>query len=72
MTVSGHDLIVRLFHAEGRDDVQRISPGFSFRDAVLVELDGREARRVGHSGGDIVITAPRFGIRTIKFENVIK
>ena len=72
VTVDGKDLIVRLFHAEGKDSIQRILPGFSFGKAILIGLDGREVRGLGLAGKEVVVAAPQFGIRTIKFTNVLK
>jgi len=77
MTVDGKDLIVRLFHAEGKDSIQRLLPDFLFGKASLIGLDGREVRGLGLSGKgvpgkEVMVTAPQFGIRTIKFTNVLK
>ena len=77
ITVSGTDLLVRLFNAEGKDSLQRIYPGFPVKTAYEVALDGHVIQPLGikQDGGGkmyIPITAPRFGIRTIKFKDVIK
>ena len=74
---SGTDLLVRLFNAEGKDSLQRIYPGFPVKAAELVALDGHiiQPLEIKQDGGGkmyIPITAPRFGIRTIKFKDVIK
>lgn len=77
MTVSGHDLLVRLFNAEGKDSLQYIWPHFEFDKVNLVALDGHIIRpiEIGRCSFDVPcveITAPRFGIRTIQFKDVIK
>jgi alpha-mannosidase len=75
--VSGADLLVRLFNAEGKDSLQRIYPGFPVKTAYEVALDGHIIQRLDIKQDDrgetyIPITAPRFGIRTIKFKDIIK
>ena len=77
MTISGHDLLVRLFNAEGKDSIQRIGPNFPVKTANLVTLDGHIIKRLniddcGIDAKCVRITAPRFGIRTIQFKDVIK
>ena len=77
VTVSGTDLLVRLFNAEGKDSLQHIYPGFPVKTAYEVALDGHIIQPLGikQDGGGkmyIPITASRFGIRTIKFKDVIK
>jgi len=77
ITVSGTDLLVRLFNAEGKDSMQRIYPGFPVKAAELVALDGHIIQRLdikqdARGKMYIPITAPRFGIRTIKFKDVLK
>jgi alpha-mannosidase len=75
--VSGTDLLVRLFNAEGKDSLQRIYPGFPVKTAYEVALDGHviQPLEIKQDGGGemyIPITAPRFGIRAIKFKDVLK
>jgi len=77
ITTSGHDLLVRLFNAEGKDSIQRIGPNFPVKTANLVTLDGHIIKRLniqdcGSDAKCVEITAPRFGIRTIQFKDVIK
>jgi alpha-mannosidase len=77
VTVSGTDLLVRLFNAEGKDSLQRIYPGFPVKAAYEVALDGHIIQPLvikhdAHGEMYIPITAPRFGIRTIKFNDIIK
>jgi alpha-mannosidase len=77
ITVSGRDLLVRLFNAEGKDSLQRLYPGFPVKAADLVALDGHiiqplDIKQDARGNIYIPITAPRFGIRTIKFKDVIK
>jgi len=77
MMISGHDLLVRLFNAEGKDSIQQIRPNFQLNTVNLVALDGHSLKRLDLHDSDIDgkelrITAPRFGIRTIQFKDVIK
>jgi len=77
ITVSGTDLLVRLFNAEGKDSLQRIYPGFPVNTAYEVALDGHiiqplDIKQDARGKMYIPITAPRFGIRTIKFKDIIK
>lgn len=74
---SGRNLLVRLFNAEGKDSLQRIYPDFPIETAYEVALDGHElkqldSRRDPQGKTYITLSAPRFGIRTIKFKDVIK
>jgi alpha-mannosidase len=77
ITASGTDLLVRLFNAEGKDSLQRIYPGFPVNTVYEVALDGHIIQPL-HIKQDargkiyIPITAPRFGIRTIQFKDIIK
>ena len=70
--VVGHDLLVRVFNAEGKDDVQKIYSGFPVKGVNLVALDGHVLKQLDVIKNTITITAPRFGIRTIQFKDVIK
>ncbi|HEV2478541.1 MAG TPA: glycoside hydrolase family 38 C-terminal domain-containing protein [Puia sp.] len=77
MTISGQNLLVRLFNAEGEDSIQHIRPDFRVKTANLVALDGHIIQRLDFHDGSfdtkyVEITAPRFGIRTIQFKDVIK
>ncbi len=77
ITVSGTDVLVRVFNAEGKDSLQRIYPGFPVTAANLVTLDGKllqqlEIKKDGRGEPFVFVTAPRFGIRTIQFNNLIK
>lgn len=73
VTVSGHDLLVRLFNAEEKDSTQRVTVLFPVKTENLVALDGHVIKRIDvASDKTFTITAPRFGIRTIQFKDVIK
>ena len=77
ITVEGADLDVRLFNAEGKDSLQRMYLGFPVSSASEVALDGRVERQLDirtNSRGEtyITLTSPRYGIRTIKFKDVVK
>ncbi len=77
VTVSGHDLLVRLFNAGGEDSMQRVFVGFPIKAANLVALDGRVVKPLGVTTDfagkySMLITAPRFGIRTIQLKDAVK
>lgn len=79
ITVSGHDLLVRLFNAEGKNDRQHILTDLPVETVNVVALDGQieSALRIKKGLHDpnsllITISAPRFGIRTIQFKDLIK
>jgi len=77
VTVSGHDLLVRLFNAEAKDSTQRVFVGFPIKAANLVALDGhiiKSLRVATDLAGkkNLIITAPRFGIRTIQLKDAVK
>jgi len=77
INVSGGDLIVRLFNAEGKDSLQRLYPGFPVTAASLISLDGKplqpiEIKKDSRGEPFVLVGAPRFGIRTIKFKDVVK
>jgi alpha-mannosidase len=77
ITANGPNLDLRLFNAEGRDTIQRVYPGFPVKTAYLVALDGHvmerlDVRKDFNNKNYILITAPRFGIRTIQFKDVVK
>ena len=67
--VKGNDMYVRLFNSEGNDKENTITVNIKHSGASLVELDGRIRKQLAE-GKDITLEIPRFGIRTIKLENV--
>lgn len=75
LRVEGDALVVRLFNAEARSPIVRVSLGFGATVAEEVRLDGQRVRTVpirrdrwGHRW--IQLRIPRFGIRTIKINHV--
>jgi len=77
ITVSGHDLLVRLFNAEGKGSIQHISAYLPIGVVDQVALDGHvekqlDVLRTNLGKNAVIISAPRFGIRTIQFKDVIK
>ena len=79
ITVSGRDLLVRLFNAEGKDSHQHLLTDLPVEIANLVGLDGHiettlRIKKELHNPQSVLIpiSAPRFGIRTIQFKDVIK
>ena len=72
VNIVGHDLLVRLFNAEGKDSVQNLCCGFPAKRVSLIALDGHVIKQLDVIKNTITITAPRFGIRTIQFKDVVK
>jgi alpha-mannosidase len=73
-----HDgaLIVRLFNASGDATPQELGIGFEARKIELVELDGRviqklEAKPDEDGKRTVLLSIPRFGIRTLRFSGVL-
>ncbi len=74
MTVEGKSLFIRLFNAAGDDRPQRLSLDGRAATASLVELNGETRERLrlaatpdGRAAVELAI--PRFGVRTLRFEN---
>ena len=72
MTFSGPDLCVRLFNAEGDDDVHRLYFTCKVNSVMLVNLSGQPIQRLPverePSGRSYTrLSMPRFGIRTLRF-----
>ena len=69
--VSGNDLVVRLFNAEGTMDEQKVYLGFQTDSVQLVALDGARLASLrttrDEAGSYVSLSAPRFGIRTLRF-----
>jgi alpha-mannosidase len=69
--VSGNDLVVRLFNAEGNTDEQKVYLGFQADSVQLVALDGARLASLrmtrDEAGSHVSLSAPRFGIRTLRF-----
>ncbi len=77
INVVGNDLLIRLFNAEGKDSLQRISTYLPIKNVYLVALDGQMLKQLDvikdfTDKNSISITAPRFGIRTIQLKDVVK
>ncbi|MFD2873086.1 glycoside hydrolase family 38 C-terminal domain-containing protein [Mucilaginibacter ximonensis] len=75
VVMQGHDLLVRLFNAEGNDRPKKITLNARTDKAGLIELDGRlkgqlTLSREKAATSSVSVAMPRFGIRTIKFTNV--
>jgi alpha-mannosidase len=75
MTLSGQDLSVRLFNAEGDGSARKVYIGFPADSVRMVALDGRVMQTLPllktPSGGSYVrLSMPRFGFRTLQFIHV--
>jgi len=75
MRMEGKDLLVRVFNAAGDDQPDRLQTGFRADEAWLEELDGRKVKRLDMEGVKpelrraVLLTIPRYGVRTIRFIN---
>jgi alpha-mannosidase len=77
MTIAGNDLLVRLYNAAGNDSTVHVSLQAGTIAATIEELNGTTklnliAKKANDGATMITINAPRFGIRTIRFRNVVK
>jgi alpha-mannosidase len=79
ITVSGKDLLVRLFNAEGKPGWQHLYPNFRFDKVHRVGLDGRDKERLvdlpdpqSPNKKYVAIWARRFGMCTLQFKDVLK
>ncbi|HCN82848.1 MAG TPA: glycosyl hydrolase, partial [Sphingobacteriaceae bacterium] len=75
VTVSGKDLLVRLFNAEGDIQPKKLMLDAIAEKAEVVELNGTPVKTLTMSKGTVSpttvsISMPRFGLRTIKFSAV--
>jgi len=75
VTLSGKDLLVRLFNAEGDATPKKITLDAVADNIAEVDLKGDVVQKLSSSKGDgmattVNIAMPRFGIRTIRFSNV--
>jgi alpha-mannosidase len=75
VTVSGNDLLVRLFNAEGNDQPKKISLDAHAAKCELVALNGDILQNIAIKNGpnaqtSVNVSMPRFGIRTLRFVDV--
>jgi len=63
--IADGDLYVRLFNVSGDETPITINPSFRYSSAELVGLDGRIRETYGTD--PIIFSAPRFGLRTLRF-----
>lgn len=75
MTIDGHDLLIRLYNAAGDDEVTFDLP-VSVQKASLENLDRSVIKSLAikntKGGAAVSVTAPRFGIRTIRLHGLVK
>ncbi|RCH55195.1 hypothetical protein DJ568_08385 [Mucilaginibacter hurinus] len=77
VTFEGDDMLVRLFNAEGDNLARKLSFNFSADKVEMVELNGdkKETLQVtknARGNASVMVSATRFGVRTIKFINAAK
>ncbi|WP_214072843.1 glycoside hydrolase family 38 C-terminal domain-containing protein [Mucilaginibacter sp. dw_454] len=77
VTVARHDLLVRIFNAEGDDQPKKIKLNLSVDKVELIELNGKIKKELAvnqteKSATETSVNLPRFGIRTLKFVNAIR
>jgi alpha-mannosidase len=76
VTYEGGDLLVRLFNAEGDNGLKKLSFDGKADKAEMVELNGHKVEDVKMNIGNdsrttIKISIPKFGIRTLKFVELV-
>jgi hypothetical protein len=77
LTVSGRDLLARVFNVESESEQQEISVSMQPKSIEAIELDGRvsEALTIFSTAAgwqQIRPRVPRFGIRTLRFADVVQ
>ncbi len=75
MTVSGRDLLLRLFNARSEKEDHTIRLGVHASSIELVELDGRQAALIHPDrdarGERIRVTIPKFGLAMVRLRDVV-
>ncbi|RYE18714.1 MAG: hypothetical protein EOP51_21355, partial [Sphingobacteriales bacterium] len=74
VTFEGNDMLVRLFNAEGDNVARKLAFDFKTDKVELVELNGNKKEELqvtknAKGGASVLVSAPRFGLRTVKFTN---
>lgn len=76
MTINGKDLLLRFYNAAASDAELTVYLPVPVKKATLVNLDGSVIKGIQttytKSGASFTVTAPRFGIRTIRLHNLVK
>jgi alpha-mannosidase len=77
LNADGNNLLIRVFNAEGDNTTRKITFDGSAAKAELMELDGRKRQDITMQKDalgktTILLSIPRFGIRTIKLYTAIK
>jgi len=76
LNADGNDMTIRIFNAEGDDSPKKISFDGTAASAELVELNGDKKQELqiekdANGKASVVVSMPRFGIRTIKLYGVV-
>jgi len=76
LNTEGNDMTIRIFNAEGDDSTKKISFDGIAASAELVELNGDKKQDLqiekdANGKASVVVSMPRFGIRTIKLYGVV-
>jgi len=77
LNADGNDLVLRVFNAEGDNSPSRITFDGSAAKAELLELSGQKRQDItiqkdANGKTTLVLSMPRFSIRTIKLYNALK
>lgn len=77
MTINGRDLLIRLYNAAASDTAVDVHLPVPVGKAVLENLDGSRIKTIqtkkhAKGGALFTVTAPLFGIRTIRLYNLVK
>jgi len=66
-------VLVRIFNAEGNASIQKIKLGFPFKSIQEIELNGETKQKdlsiKANSNNELLISVPKFGLRTFLIKN---
>jgi alpha-mannosidase len=77
MTIDGKDLLLRLYNAAASDTTVAVNLSVPIGKSTLENLDGSRIKTIqikkqAENGASFIVTAPRFGLRTIRLHNLVK
>ena len=76
MTIHGKDLLMRFYNAAASDSTAAVYLPVPVKHVTLENLDGSVLKTIqtknAKNGTSFTVTAPRFGIRTIRLHNLVK
>ena len=76
MTIHGKDLLIRFYNAAASDSTVAVYLPVPVKNVILENLDGSILKTIqtknAKNGTSFIVMAPRFGIRTIRLQNLVK